>query len=502
MNYNRRLNIVAKLSKDVKKAKRLILKHDTVLSETKCRLFGDAFYDIMLKEVKHIIDTLIGSPFRECPQEEVYLLGAHSTSSPPSTEVSKATLPEVEGERETVNPLGIADSLIPEVSPKYASMDPDKFLSPIFMVPKKDGGQRPIINLKALNAHIPYIHFKLEGLHLLRDLIRKGDCLCKLKDAYFSVPMAPHMKKVLHFSWKGVLYQFRYMPFGLAPAPRAFTKLLRPVIDTVNRTLILPEEKVENIVATCRYIVLKKQGAFAFPDLRLNDYPAFRLSGGTEVMDNQPHQFQREADHGSSSRRDSPDGCIKERMGSNTRSEINRRPVVRDTTENAHQCSRTEGNSFCKGMKDQTIMVQVDNQTTMAYVNRFGGGQSMCLWKIRKDKAELVIITPVWQGQSWYLLLLEMAVTEPILLPRMRDLLYSPQNLPHPLIENNTLVLVAWKVSGVASRPEDFQKRLLSCSPANGDPAHKALTMLPGIGGVAGAIIGVLIPFQPLWSPS
>ncbi|XP_046552865.1 uncharacterized protein LOC124262422 [Haliotis rubra] len=52
MNYNRRLNILAKLSKDVKKAKRLILKHDTALSEAKGRLFGDAFYDVMLKEVK------------------------------------------------------------------------------------------------------------------------------------------------------------------------------------------------------------------------------------------------------------------------------------------------------------------------------------------------------------------------------------------------------------------------------------------------------------------
>jgi len=44
---------------------------------------------------------------------------------------------------------------------------------------KKDGGQRPVINLKGLNQHIPYVHFKMEGLHLLKEIVQKGDLLCK-----------------------------------------------------------------------------------------------------------------------------------------------------------------------------------------------------------------------------------------------------------------------------------------------------------------------------------
>ena len=51
----------------------------------------------------------------------------------------------------------------------------DKFLSTIFLVPKKDSGHRPVINLKTLNSHIPYCHFKMEGLFLVKELLQPGD---------------------------------------------------------------------------------------------------------------------------------------------------------------------------------------------------------------------------------------------------------------------------------------------------------------------------------------
>ena len=48
-----------------------------------------------------------------------------------------------------------------------------QFLSHLFLVPKKDGEKRPVINLKTLNSFNPYSHFKMEGLHLLKNLLRK-----------------------------------------------------------------------------------------------------------------------------------------------------------------------------------------------------------------------------------------------------------------------------------------------------------------------------------------
>jgi len=39
---------------------------------------------------------------------------------------------------------------------------------------RKDGGQRPVVNLKGLNQFVKVEHFKMEGLHLLPDLIQAG----------------------------------------------------------------------------------------------------------------------------------------------------------------------------------------------------------------------------------------------------------------------------------------------------------------------------------------
>ena len=72
-------------------------------------------------------------------------------------------------------------------------VQPDQrgFVSQIFLVPKKDGGHRPVINLKALNKFIVKEHFKMEGFRMVKDIIKPGDWLAKidLKDAYFLVPV-------------------------------------------------------------------------------------------------------------------------------------------------------------------------------------------------------------------------------------------------------------------------------------------------------------------------
>ena len=106
------------------------------------------------------------------------------------------------------------------------------------LVPKRDGGSRPVINLKDLNEYLQYNHFKMEGIHILRDLMRPNDWLGKidLKDAYFVVPIWENHKKYLRFLWKDSLLEFACLPFGLAVAPRVFTKIMKPVVARLRRT--------------------------------------------------------------------------------------------------------------------------------------------------------------------------------------------------------------------------------------------------------------------------
>ena len=56
---------------------------------------------------------------------------------------------------------------------------------------------RPVINLKALN----FWHFKMEGIHTLREIVAEGEWLAKLdlKDAYFTVPIFQEHQEYLHF---------------------------------------------------------------------------------------------------------------------------------------------------------------------------------------------------------------------------------------------------------------------------------------------------------------
>ena len=106
------------------------------------------------------------------------------------------------------------------------------FISQLFLVPKKGGGQRPVINLKALNRFIRWEHFQMEGLHMLPDVLETRDWLVKadLKYAYLQVPIHPEHHKLLQFQWEGVTYNLQCLPFGLSSAPRVFTKIMRPIV--------------------------------------------------------------------------------------------------------------------------------------------------------------------------------------------------------------------------------------------------------------------------------
>ena len=48
----------------------------------------------------------------------------------------------------------------------------------LFLARKKDGGDRPVIDLKKFNTLIPYDHFKMEGLHCLTFFLEQNDFLC------------------------------------------------------------------------------------------------------------------------------------------------------------------------------------------------------------------------------------------------------------------------------------------------------------------------------------
>ena len=78
------------------------------------------------------------------------------------------------------------------------------FFSRLFLVPKKGGTFRPVIDLSFLNKFVENSHFQMESIHCLKSLLQKGDYMTTLdlKDAYLSVPVHKDSQKFLQFLWR------------------------------------------------------------------------------------------------------------------------------------------------------------------------------------------------------------------------------------------------------------------------------------------------------------
>ncbi|VDI64057.1 Hypothetical predicted protein, partial [Mytilus galloprovincialis] len=106
------------------------------------------------------------------------------------------------------------------------------FYSTFFLVPKKTGDMRPVINLKPLNRYLRKQHFKMDSLSTVLNVVKQGDWAISLdlKDAYMHIPVFQKHRQYLRFCVKNSpCLQFSALPFGPTSAPRVFTKVVSVV---------------------------------------------------------------------------------------------------------------------------------------------------------------------------------------------------------------------------------------------------------------------------------
>ena len=111
------------------------------------------------------------------------------------------------------------------------------FYTHIFLMPKKSGGYRPVINLKPLNAFLVTEKFKMETPRAIRKAITKGEFASSIDytDAYFHLAVYKKHRKYLRFVVRGRIFQFKAMPFGLSTAPSEFTRMAATVATVIHR---------------------------------------------------------------------------------------------------------------------------------------------------------------------------------------------------------------------------------------------------------------------------
>ena len=120
-----------------------------------------------------------------------------------------------------------------------------------------------------------------------------------------------------------------------------------------------------------------------------------------------------------------------------------------------------------------------------------------CLGKIIREKAEAIMITPLWPGQPWFPLLLESSCEVPRILPQDPNLIRDPTGAPHPLLATGALKLAVWKLSGQTCKTKAFRNRLSNCSLQQTVQQPGRLTNPLGGTGVIGVFDKTPIPY--LW---
>ena len=103
-----------------------------------------------------------------------------------------------------------------------------RFYSQIFLVPKKNGKLRLIIDLSFLNRYIEKQSFKMETVKSVRQAMRLNDWAVSIDliDAYLHVPIHHQSRKYLRFVYKDQVFHFTALPFGMSLSPLIFSKLM------------------------------------------------------------------------------------------------------------------------------------------------------------------------------------------------------------------------------------------------------------------------------------
>ena len=140
---------------------------------------------------------------------------------PHELKFSKEETPLVIAELEKFLLLGII---------KKSSIQPGDFVSNLFTRPKKEAGRiRLIANLKSLNEWIGFVHFKMDGIEDVINLMKPGMYMVSIDftSSFYSINVDPQYRRYLKVICLGQIYEYQALPMGCSRSPLIFCKLLK-----------------------------------------------------------------------------------------------------------------------------------------------------------------------------------------------------------------------------------------------------------------------------------
>ena len=116
-----------------------------------------------------------------------------------------------------------------------------------------------------------------------------------------------------------------------------------------------------------------------------------------------------------------------------------------------------------------------------------------CLQKVLMDRAECVMVAPLWPTQNWYPELMKLLVDFPRILPQGNILSLVNSNKVHPLTDK--LRLIACRLSGDHMKTETFHRKLQISSLPHGESVLKNNMIHISKNGFHSVTKGKVIPF-------
>ena len=121
------------------------------------------------------------------------------------------------------------------------SREDGDFVSSVFLVPKRQGLYRMVLDLANFNKFASKSSFKMETFHTILSMVSPNMYMTNidLLDAYLTVAMSISASLYLKFTFQNRLFKYIVLPFGYTGSPKIFTKLLRPIIARLRKLGLL-----------------------------------------------------------------------------------------------------------------------------------------------------------------------------------------------------------------------------------------------------------------------
>ncbi|KAA6393097.1 MAG: hypothetical protein EZS28_011374 [Streblomastix strix] len=99
---------------------------------------------------------------------------------------------------------------------------------PTFIVSRKDGRLRKILESRKINFFTKHVHFKMDGPEQLRQILHQSDyaTILDIKDAFHHIHVQQNLQQFLSFKFKNRSYTYTGPLFGWNLSPFFFSKTL------------------------------------------------------------------------------------------------------------------------------------------------------------------------------------------------------------------------------------------------------------------------------------